>query len=158
MRKTILEPAIGERIDAFDASSEIDGLQHSNGVAVELPGYTRVYLSGIAPIDDDENLVGAGDVEHQTRVILETIEGYLAELGGTMDDVVRVRVYTNQVPEAEFVTVHEVRSEFFSRDHYPASTLFEVEDLALDGMKIEIDADAIIPEDEWDVDTLSRTY
>ncbi|WP_161631403.1 RidA family protein [Candidatus Halobonum tyrrellensis] len=150
MRKTVIDPGVGEQLDAFD-DSEVDGLVHSNGVAVGMDGYTRVFLSGVVALDDEENVVGVGDVETQTRTVLETIESYLAELGGGMDDIVRVRVYVDSVADEEFVTVHEVRDEFFDPEHYPASTLVEVESLAFDDLLIEVDADAVVPDDGWDV-------
>lgn len=153
MRKTIIDPGVGEGLDAFEGSA-VDGLVHSNGVAVPMDGYTRVFLSGIIALDDDENVVGVGDVETQTRTVLETIEGYLSDLGGSMDDVVRVRVYVDDVADEEFVTIHEVRDEFFDPEHYPASTLVEVEALALDDLLIEVDADAVVPDDGWDADAL----
>lgn len=155
MRKTVIDPGVGENLDAFDASETVDGLVHSNGVAVEMDGYTRVFVLGVVALDDGENLVGEGDVETQTRTILETIEGYLSEFDGGMDDVVRVRVYVDGVADEEFLTVHEVRDEFFDREHYPASTLVEVDDLAFEGLLVEIDADAVIPDDGWEVDSLS---
>ena len=150
MRKTIIEPDVGENIEAFQQSDRVDGLVHSNGVAIERPGFTRVYLSGMVSFDENENLVGTGDVEVQTRVILENIQERLHALEGSMNDIVRVRVYVTDLAPEDFVTIHEVRSEFFEKEHYPASTLIEVEGLVLEEMKIEIDADAIIPDDGWE--------
>ena len=66
-------------------------------------------------------------------------------VGGTIDDIVRVRVYiTPPFSEEKFAAIHEARAEFFHKDHYPASTLVIVHGLARDGAMIEIDADAVI--------------
>ena len=63
-------------------------------------------------------------------------------------------MYVDDVADEEFVTIHEVRDEFFDREHYPASTLVEVEALALDDLLIEVDADAVIPDDGRDAAAL----
>lgn len=158
MRKTIIEPRFGERVEKFDESDKVDSFVHSNGVMIDHGNYQRVHLSGMAPINDSEELVGENSVEIQTRTILENIQQYLEALGGSMDDIVRVRVYTKDMEEDDFLTIHEVRSEFFDEAHYPASTLVEVAGFVLDEMLIEIDTEAIIPTDDWEISELDVTY
>ena len=121
---------------------------YSEGVVVQLGNAKRVFLSGI--VAEGEN------IETQTRTVLEEIEGMLSDHGGGMEDVVRVRVFIPrpQMDEECLETVHKVRNEFFVQDHLPASTLVEVEDLVTDDYLIEIDADAIIPDGEWEVGQL----
>lgn len=153
MRKTIIEPDVGDQLDVFEGSETVTELAHSNGIAVELPEYTRVDVSGIVALDERENVVAPGDVGAQTRVILETIEDYVGHFGGSMADVVRVRVYVDDVSDDEYVRVHEVRDEFFEKAHYPASTLVETT-LAMEDALVEIDADAIVPDDGWETSSL----
>jgi len=140
MRKQILNPETGEWAEHDTA--------YSDGVVLDVPGGKRVFISGV--VADGET------IEDQTRAVLEEIEGMLDEQGGDMADVVRVRVNIArpEMGEATLETVHGVRSEFFDDRHLPASTLFEVEDLVEDRFDIEIDADAFIPEDGWDVQPL----
>ena len=73
-----------------------------------------------------------------------------------MTDVVRVRVYVDEpaLTEANFQAIHEARGEFFEPSHFPASTLVEVSNLIRDGVLVEIDAEAVIPDDDWDVEVL----
>ena len=80
----------------------------------------------------------------QTRQTLENIREVLAREGGTMDDIVRVRVYVTQLDSASLRDIHDVRSEFWTEGKYPASTLVRVDQLIRDGALIEIDADAVI--------------
>lgn len=138
MKKQIINPETGDWAEHDVAYSE--------GVVVHLAGAKRVFVSGI--VAEGEN------IEVQTRSVLEEIEDMLADHGGEMEDVVRVRVFISrpQMDEECLETVHDVRNEFFSQDHLPASTLVEVEDLVNDDYLIEIDADAIIPDDEWNVE------
>jgi len=83
-------------------------------------------------------------MREQTRHVLESIKAVLAREGGSMDDVVRVRVYVTQLDQQSLREIHEVRSAYFNPGHYPASTLVRVSQLIRDGALIEIDADAMI--------------
>lgn len=140
MRKQILNPDTGEWADHETAYSE--------GVIIQHPDYQRVYISG--------RVAEAPTIEEQTRAILESIEADLTAAGGNMRDIVRVRIYVTQshLTEETLEQIHGVRLEFFERGHYPSSTLVEVEGLVRDEYLIEIDADAIIPDDEWAVEHL----
>lgn len=140
MKKEIINPDTGDW-----AEHEV---AYSDGVVVHRTHSKRVFISGLAVVGDG--------IETQTRKTLEKIEGMLNDLGGSMEDVVRVRVYINkpEMDEESLETVHNVRREFFIENHYPSSTLIEVEDLVNDDFLIEIDADAVIPEDNWEVEKL----
>ncbi len=149
MRKTIVNPAAGERIGyAQGADTEP---AYAEGVVVAADGYQRVFLAGLTSRDPDLDMHG------QTRDVLEQMRADLERVGGSMDDVVRVRVYVDEphLDEENFRAVHEARAEFFDREHYPASTLVEVSDLVREGKLVEIDAEAIVPDDGWEVQTLS---
>ena len=138
MRKEIVNPETGDWSDHEVA--------YSDAVVVHTEGAKRVYVSGMVAEGED--------IEAQTRGVLEAIEAVLSDCDGGMEDVVRVRVYVNrpELDEGSLETVHAVRSEFFPRDHLPASTLVETEDLVSDEFLIEIDADAVVPDDGWDVE------
>ena len=73
-----------------------------------------------------------------------------------MEDIVRVRIYVNKshLNDESLEIIHTTRREFFVKEHYPASTLVEVENLVKDQFLIEIDADGIIPDGEWDVEAV----
>lgn len=148
MRKTILNPAAGERI-GYTRETDTEPA-YAEGVVVAAEGYQRVFLAGLTSRDPDL------DVGGQTRDVLEQIRADLERVGGTMDDVVRVRVYVAEphLDEGNFRAIHEARGEFFDRQHYPASTLVEVSGLVREGKLVEIDAEAVVPDDGWDVETL----
>lgn len=115
-------------------------MAYAEGVVVHLTDAKRVFVSGV--VADGET------IESQTRSVLEYVEGLLADYGGGMGDIVRVRVFIShpEMDEETPETVHDVRNEFFRREHLPSSTLVE------DNYMIEIDVDAIIPADRWDVE------
>lgn len=134
------------------ASSGVDQLIHSEGVAITDGGVTHIYCSGKTATRDDgatpeerDVVVGVGDVFEQTRQVLRNLQSVLSTVGATIDDIVRVRVYVRAPITPETMgRIHEARAEFFHRDHYPASTLVGVADLARPDALIEIDADAVI--------------
>ncbi|WP_248898361.1 RidA family protein [Haloplanus halobius] len=138
MKKEIVNPETGEWAE--------HDVAYSDAVVVHMPDAKRMFISGVAAEGDD--------IETQTQATLEKIEDMLSEFGGGMEDVVRVRVYINrpEMDEDSLETVHGVRSEFFVQEHLPASTLIEVEDLVSDEFLIEIDADAVIPDDGWETE------
>lgn len=148
MRKTIINPAAGERIGYAQQTGTEPA--YAEGVVVETPEYERVFLAGLTSRDPELDMKG------QTRDTLEQIEANLESVGGSMDDVVRVRVYVREphLTEENFQAIHEARGEFFDSEHYPASTLVEVSDLVREGKLIEIDSEAIVPKGEWEVETL----
>jgi len=144
MKKQIINPEEGETQWAGHETA------FSRGVVVHTPAYKRVFITGIVSEADG--------LEAQTRDILTQIKNELSNIDGGMDDIVRVRVYMNrpEMDEETLEVVHNVRNEFFSQEHLPASTLIEIEDLVREKYKIEIDADAVIPKDDnWEVENLS---
>ena len=89
--------------------------------------------------------MGEGDIREQTRQVIRNLLSALEPVGGTIDDIVRVRVFmTPPFTKEKFAAIHEARAEFFNKDHYPASTLVVVHALARPNAMIEIDADAVI--------------
>jgi 2-iminobutanoate/2-iminopropanoate deaminase len=145
MKKTIINPSIGTNWHFFEGST-VKELVHSGGVVIELTEAKFVYLSGRTATDgDSETLVGAGDIREQTRQVLRNLLGALEQAGGTVDDIVRMRVFvTPPFTRDDFAEIHEARAEYFHKEHYPASTLVVVHELARPGALIEIDADAVI--------------
>jgi enamine deaminase RidA (YjgF/YER057c/UK114 family) len=101
-----------------------------------------LHVSGHVSQDVDGHTVGQGDIEMQTRQVLENIRDVLNSVGGTMDDIAKVTVFVTDV--AGIDKVHQVRAEFF-HPPYPASTLVQVAQLIDPDWLIEIEAVAVIP-------------
>jgi reactive intermediate/imine deaminase len=101
-----------------------------------------LFVSGCGPLDAEGSLVGGHDVLEQTRQVLANMQQALAAAGAGMSDVVKVTVYLTDIEDRQ--TVDIARREFFGATR-PASTLFEVSRLALDGMKVEIECVAQLP-------------
>ena len=136
---------------ATERSRGIDALKGTtvpavfcDAVRVQLQECALLFISGKVGLKPDGTLAGR-TMREQTRQTLENIRDVMAREGGTIDDIVRVRVYVTQVDSASLRDIHDVRSQFWTEGKYPASTLVRVDQLIRDGALIEIDADAVIP-------------
>ncbi len=103
-----------------------------------------LHVSGQVSVDQHGEIVGAGDIEAQTRQTLANVGTILAHAGATFDDVVAVLVHVTEMSGLD--AIHKVRRELF-KPPYPASTLVQVSALVWPELLIEITAVAVIPED-----------
>jgi reactive intermediate/imine deaminase len=100
-----------------------------------------IYVSGQAAVDENGHLVGRDDVIAQTRKVLDNMKLVLAAAGASLDDVTKVTVYLANV--ADRPRVNEVRKAYF-KDNKPASTLIGINEFAIEGMLVEIEAVAVV--------------
>jgi len=80
-----------------------------------------IFVSAMGPIDDNDAL-SPGDVQHQTRLVLNNLVKILADCGAGLDSVVKCTVYL--VDASEFPKMNEVYTEFFGSIK-PARTTVE---------------------------------
>ena len=114
----------------------------SDAVRIQLADCALLYISGKLGVDGEGRM--GRTIREQTKQILENVKAVMTREGGTMNDIVRVRVYVTQIDAQSLRDVHDVRSEYWTPGQYPASTLVRVDQLVRDGALIEIDADAVI--------------
>ena len=106
-------------------------------------GYSRAVRTG--PYIAVAGATGNGDdVSAQTRDALQRIELALQEVGATLRDVVRTRIFVTDI--AQWQQVGAVHAEVFG-DIKPAATMVEVSALIAPALRVEIEADAYVPED-----------
>ena len=96
-----------------------------------------LFISGVTPVDDKLQVVGGDDVVAQARQVFRNMAKVLAAAGLGFADVLKVTVYLTDV--ADRPKINPVRQEFFGATK-PASTLVGVKELAVPGIKIEIEA------------------
>ena len=101
-----------------------------------------LYVSGVAPTDAQQRVVGGDDVAAQARQIFVNLEKILKSAGAGFEDVLKVTVYMTDVEERRLI--NPVRQEYFGSAR-PASTLIGVTSLAIPGMKVEIEAVVGLP-------------
>lgn len=95
-----------------------------------------LFVSGVAPLDTAGRLVGE-DVVTQSKQVFANLKKVLQAAGADFSDVLKVTVYLTDVSDR--TKVNPVRQQHFGMAR-PASTLIGVKALALDGMKIEVEA------------------
>lgn len=95
-----------------------------------------LFVSGVAPLDTAGRLAGE-DVVTQAKQVFANLKKVLQAAGADFSDVLKVTVYLTDVSDR--TKVNPVREQYFGMAR-PASTLIGVKALALDGMKIEIEA------------------
>jgi len=86
-------------------------------------------------------IIGINDPYLQTQYILEKIADILKELGSSMNNVIRTRMYVIDIVHWE--EIGKAHSEFFS-DIRPAATMVEVQSLIHPDLLIEIEVTAVI--------------
>lgn len=108
-------------------------------------GYSRavrdgrfVHVAGTAPVGTDSL-----DPYIQAKRCLEIVEAALAEVGAKPEHVVRTRIYLVDV--ADWEAVGRAHGELFA-DVRPASAMVVVAGLLDERWRVEIEADALLPE------------
>ena len=99
-----------------------------------------VFVSGQAGRDPGTGVLPDG-VEAQTEQALRNIETILKAAGSSLSQVVRCGVFLVDI--AEFPKMNTVYARAFGT-HRPARTTVEVSDLPGAGLRVEIDAVAIV--------------
>ena len=95
-----------------------------------------LYISGIPPLDVKGRVV-SDDPAAQARQVFENMKLVLDAAGATFADVLKVTVYLTDVNDR--TKINPVRQAYFGAAR-PASTLIGINELAIPGMKVEIEA------------------
>lgn len=77
-----------------------------------------------------------GDIETQSRQVLENVAAILEEAGASFDDVVKATVFLTDADD--FEAFNRVYEEYIT-EPYPARSLFAVEALALEELDVEME-------------------
>ena len=100
----------------------------------------RILVCGTTATHGSGEVVCPGDVAGQTVYILDKIAASIAALGGSLEDVVRTRIYLRNA--AQWEAASRVHGRYFSRVR-PANTLIEISRLVGD-YELEIEAEAVV--------------
>ncbi|MES2849643.1 MAG: RidA family protein [Bacteroidota bacterium] len=113
----------------------------------DIVGYSRavrigniIEVAGTTAMDGDL-LVGKGDLYMQTKFIFTKIEKALQQLGASLNDVVRTRMFLTNITDWE--KAGKAHGEFFATIK-PVATMVEVARLINDDLLIEIEVTAIL--------------
>ncbi len=114
--------------------------------AVVTRGGRTVWMRGQCPqnLDDAKN-INSHDPTEQTHKVMQNIRQLIEEAGGNMTHLVKVVVYITDVRHRE--AVYRTMGEYIKNVH-PVSTGLVVQALARPDWLVEIDATAVIPDEE----------
>lgn len=121
----------------------------SNGNPMEaIAGFSRavrvgpfISVGGTAPVGEDGNTVGIGDVAAQTRQCLKIIKTSLEQAGSGLKDVVRTRVLLIDIED--WKAAIDVKKEYLG-DVRPVDTIMAVDKFVNPEWLVEIEVDAIM--------------
>ncbi|MBR1218821.1 pyrimidine utilization protein C [Bradyrhizobium sp. U87765 SZCCT0131] len=99
-----------------------------------------VFVSGMLAIDAHGAIVGVGDVQAQTRHVLEAIKATLAAAGGSLADIVQNQIFLKDM--ADYARVNEIYATYFPA-HPPARYCIRA-DLVKPEFLVEIVATAYV--------------
>jgi len=117
---------------------------HGFSQIVSASGAKTIYISGQTAWDAHKQLVGGTDLAQQSRQALRNVMTAVEAVGGTLADLVALRIYiVNYRPEQADAIGGALR-EFFPEERRPTSTWIGVSALASSDFLIEIEAIAVL--------------
>ena len=129
------EIAPGRRIvDSGSIWEEICGFSRAMRVG------DRILVSGTTATHSDGRAIASNNPELQAVYVMDKIQAAIEALGGSMNDVVRTRVFLDN--EADWEPISYAHGRVFGQIR-PSNTLFEIGRL-IDGYAVEIEAEAIV--------------
>ena len=70
-----------------------NSIQHGFSQVVERKPGKLIFISGQVAWDENSEIVGAGDLETQIKKALDNLELATRSVGGSLDDIVMLRIY-----------------------------------------------------------------
>ena len=125
-------------------NSLFPSVPHGFSQVVIATGRKMVFISGQTAWDARKNIVGGDSVLEQARQAFRNLETAMEAAGGTLKDVVALRIYVVDYQAESGTAVGTALREFFSPENPPASTWIGVSALAVPEFLIEIEATAVL--------------
>lgn len=118
--------------------------QYGFSQIVVAQGNQTVYFSGQVAWDKDHNIVGENDLRAQVWQSLENLKIAVTVAGGTLEDIVAMRIYIvhNFMEDSECIS--EALKNFFPGKDSPAATWVGISSLARPEFLVEIEATAVL--------------
>lgn len=130
--------------ECVNPASLFSGLKYGFSQIVTIDGGRTVYLSGQPPSDPQEQIVGTTRSE-QMRQSLRNIQLAIKAIGGSLQDIVSLRIYmVDYDPDKEINVIADGLKKFFADGNPPATTWIGISSLAVKGWLIEIEAIAVL--------------
>ena len=109
--------------------------------AIAPPG-ALVFTAGACPLDENGEVVGAGDVRRQAQQVMANLGEALAAAGAALTDVLKTTVYVASADRGDLVAAWDVVRAAFG-EHDAPSTLLGVATLGYRDQLVEVEAVAL---------------
>ncbi|WP_074406861.1 MULTISPECIES: RidA family protein [Aquimarina] len=113
----------------------------------DIVGYSRavkvgniIEVSGTTATGKDGDIIGIDDPYLQTKTIIETAKNVLEDMGYSLDNVIRTRIYTTDISQWE--AIGKAHGEYFGTIK-PTTAMVEIAKLINPDMLVEIEFTAI---------------
>ena len=101
-----------------------------------------MFLAGQIPLVPETKALVEGDIQAQTRQVLENIKAVVESVGATLDDVVKTSVFLADLDD--FAKMNEIYAQYFFHNP-PARSTFQVAKLPMRA-NVEIEAVVKLPD------------
>ena len=101
-----------------------------------------VFTAGACPLDENEAVVGPGDVRRQAQQVIANLGEALAAAGATLADVLKTTVYVASADRSDLLAAWDVVHAAFG-EHDAPSTLLGVTTLGYQDQLVEVEAVAL---------------
>jgi len=98
-----------------------------------------VFTAGACPLDENEAVVGPGDVRRQAQQVIANLGEALAAAGATLADVLKTTVYVASADRSDLLAAWDVVHAAFG-EHDAPSTLLGVTTLGYQDQLVEVEA------------------
>ena len=103
-----------------------------------------IEVAGTTSSGPGGEILHPGDMYRQAREICGIIQRSIEDLGGSLDDVVRTRVFVTDI--SQWAAAGKAHFEAFGHmDFPPASAFYGISELLHPDLMIEIEATAVLP-------------
>ncbi len=133
------------RIRKFNTKAMYPEQKLDNDLSMAVRAGQRIFLRGQTGFTLDGGFVGAGDPRKQAENAMACVKQLLEEAGSKLEHICKITIYITDRAYREPV-YQEIGT--WLKGVYPCSTGLIVNGLARPEMLMEVDVEAVIPEDE----------
>ena len=134
-----------QRFRKFNTRAMYPEQKLDNDLCMVVRAGNHVFMRGQTGFDLDGSFHGVGDAAAQAETAMRCVKTLLEEAGSRLDHICKVTIYITDRAYRE--PVYNVVGKWL-KGVYPVSTGLIVNGLAKPEMLMEIDVDAVIPEEE----------
>jgi enamine deaminase RidA (YjgF/YER057c/UK114 family) len=128
----------------INPDSLFPSLQHGFSQIIVTTGAKTIYISGQTAWDQNKKIIGGADLGEQARQALRNVQTAVEAAGGTIGDIVSLRIYIVNYRPEQADPIGSALREFFPGQRCPTSTWIGVSSLAVSDFLIEIEAIAVL--------------